>query len=72
MSNIGRLIHGYCDGAFGRDFWGPARIEAEGFDWIVVRSAEEYNAKRDGTFHHHWFHPDGKQADIDKWASAED
>lgn len=36
-SNIGRLIYGYCEGYFGRDHYSTCRIEAEGFDWIVVR-----------------------------------
>lgn len=38
MSNIGRLIYGHCGGSFGRDHYDTCRIEAEGYDWIVVRS----------------------------------
>ena len=34
---IGQKIYGFCEGLFGRDYWGPARIEAFGYDWVVVR-----------------------------------
>lgn len=36
---IGSLLHGYCDGFFGRDVDpnGALRVEAVGADWIVVR-----------------------------------
>lgn len=37
MSRIGMVLHGYCNGYFGRESYGPKRIEAEGIDWIVVR-----------------------------------
>lgn len=37
MSNIGRLLYGYCEGYFGRESYQDKRIEAEGYDWIVVR-----------------------------------
>lgn len=38
MSNIGRKL-GYCGGVFGRLRFGPYRVEAEGWDWVVVRGA---------------------------------
>ena len=34
---VGDILHGFCGGTFGRDFWGPARVEAIGTDWVVVR-----------------------------------
>jgi hypothetical protein len=39
MSNIGKQIKDfYCNGCFGRDYdLEGARIESEGFDWIVIR-----------------------------------
>ena len=35
---VGQVLHGYCGGYFGRDGFGPKRIEAFGEDWIVVRT----------------------------------
>ena len=40
MSNIGRLIYGYCNGYFGRGSYYTKRIEAEGADWIVARELD--------------------------------
>jgi hypothetical protein len=37
MSNIGRVIFGFCGGYFGRNSCEEKRIEAEGVDWIVAR-----------------------------------
>jgi hypothetical protein len=45
MSNIGRVIYGYCQGYFGRDHYETCRIEAEGVDWIVVREIYRENAR---------------------------
>ena len=39
MSNVGRVLYGYHEGEMGRDHYHSCRIEAEGWDWIVVRSA---------------------------------
>jgi hypothetical protein len=39
MSNIGRVLYGYCDGKFYT--YRDKRIEAEGYDWIVVRDSHE-------------------------------
>ena len=36
---IGQLV-GYCGGLFGRNFYGPGRIEAIGFDWVIVRDSD--------------------------------
>lgn len=36
---IGDVINGFAAGVFGRDFWGPARVEFIGGDWIVVRGS---------------------------------
>lgn len=40
MTNIGRVIHGYCNGYFGSmaDYCNR-RIESEGIDWIVARNS---------------------------------
>jgi hypothetical protein len=37
MILVGQMIYGYCNGYFGRDSYGPKRIEAIGAYWIVVR-----------------------------------
>lgn len=34
---IGDTLYGFCDGEFGRDSYGPKRVEAIGSDWVVVR-----------------------------------
>jgi len=34
---VGMMIYGFCNGYFGRDSYGPKRIEAIGEDWLVVR-----------------------------------
>ncbi|MCQ4924934.1 hypothetical protein NE686_17665 [Tissierella carlieri] len=36
MSNIGRLLKGFCNGYFG-DSYEDKRVEGEGVDWIVAR-----------------------------------
>jgi hypothetical protein len=42
---IGSLLHGYCDGLFGRDIDpnGALRVEAVGADWIVAREVMSGN-----------------------------
>ena len=37
MSNIGKILKGFCNGYFGRDSYGDKIVEAEGHDWIVAR-----------------------------------
>ena len=37
MTNVGRMIYGFCNGYFGRDSYRNKRIEAEGIDWVVAR-----------------------------------
>ena len=37
---IGQMLYGYCGGIFGRDSYDDKRIEALGFDWIVVREED--------------------------------
>ncbi len=37
---IGTVLYGYCGGFFGREGYGPHRVEALGADWIVVRHIE--------------------------------
>jgi len=34
---VGQMLYGYCRGIFGRDSYGDKRIEAIGYDWVVVR-----------------------------------
>lgn len=36
--SVGDVIHGYAEGAFGRDSYNCRRVEAVGPDWIVTRS----------------------------------
>lgn len=42
MIRIGTLVYGHCGGLFGRDFYPSegARIEALGYDWVVVRDVD--------------------------------
>ncbi|MFB7440220.1 hypothetical protein ACFC01_17985 [Streptomyces mirabilis] len=37
----GDVIHGFANGAFGRDHYDCVRVEAVGPDWIVARAAHE-------------------------------
>lgn len=37
MIRVGMVFRGFCGGAFGRDAYGPKRVESFGADWIVVR-----------------------------------
>jgi len=38
---VGDVIHGFAQGAFGRDHYDCVKIEAAGPDWIVARSAND-------------------------------
>jgi len=38
--DAGQIIHGFAEGAFGRDHFGCYRVEAVGPDWVVVRNSE--------------------------------
>ncbi len=40
MLAIGMILHGYCNGYFGRDSFFNKRVEAFGADWIVARTKE--------------------------------
>lgn len=40
MLYVGQVITGYCGGVFGRDSYGPKRVEASGYDWVVVRDED--------------------------------
>lgn len=35
---VGTKLYGFCRGLFGRDFPHQGRVEAIGYDWIVVRA----------------------------------
>lgn len=35
---LGDVIHGHIGGWFGRDYYECARVEAIGYDWVVVRN----------------------------------
>jgi hypothetical protein len=66
MSNVGRVLHGYCNGYFGRDSYDDKRIEAEGYDWLVVRDSAgrpDFADFKDST---------DKQAHIEEWAQQKD
>lgn len=43
MLRVGQELKSYCNGYFGRDFYG-GRIEALGWDWVVARSENGYPA----------------------------
>ncbi len=34
---VGQMLYGFCGGEFGRDSYLDKRVEAVGFDWVVVR-----------------------------------
>ncbi|WP_329390288.1 hypothetical protein [Streptomyces sp. NBC_01716] len=38
---VGDVIHGFAQGAFGRDHYHCVRIEAVGPDWIVARDPDD-------------------------------
>jgi hypothetical protein len=63
MSNVGKLIYGFCDGFFGRESYDNKRIEAEGPDWIVSRELREDAVPEFCAFRQGW----DKQELIDKW-----
>ena len=67
MSNIGRVIYGFCGGFFGRDSYSDKRIEAEGIDWVVARAMQRNAEPEFASFDS----PAEKQHLIDEWASEE-
>lgn len=34
---VGTLLYGFTGGYFGRDSYGPKRVEAVGRDWVIAR-----------------------------------
>jgi hypothetical protein len=40
MVFVGTVLHGFCNGYFGRDSYENKRIEAVGVDWVVVRDSD--------------------------------
>lgn len=34
---VGDILYGFCQGAFGRDYFGDKTVEAIGPDWVVAR-----------------------------------
>ncbi len=40
MPKVGVMLYGSCNGFFGRNSYGPNRIEALGIDWVVVRDVD--------------------------------
>ena len=35
--DVGMEIQGYCEGVFGRDFYGMGRFETVAYDYVVLR-----------------------------------
>jgi len=66
MSNVGRVLYGYCGGFFG-DSYHDKRIEAEGFDWIVARELDNAEALPEFADFSAWIRT--KQKIIDEWAT---
>ena len=64
MNNIGRRLYGYCNGYCGSSYT-DKRIEAEGWDWILVR--DEQNKVHVAQF------DDGEQKQrlVNEWASED-
>jgi len=71
MSNIGRLLYGYCNGYFGGGYYSLMRIEAEGVDWVVARDT---GSSRNSPPMFAGFDNQGaeKQTLIDAWAKKPD
>ncbi len=36
---VGTVLHGFCNGFFGRDSWDDKIIEGIGPDWVVARNS---------------------------------
>lgn len=68
MSNIGRTIQDcFCNGFFGRNYsFEGARIEAEAYDWLVIRDREgqAYYANFNG------HSAESKQEYIEEWCAT--
>lgn len=45
---VGDVIHGFTQGAFGRDHYDCVKIEAAGRDWIVARDADGHTSFASG------------------------
>jgi hypothetical protein len=39
---VGQVVYGFCGGCFGRDSYGPRRVEAMGADWVICRTDSGY------------------------------
>ena len=65
MSNVGRMIYGFCNGYFGRDSYRDKRIEAEGVDWLVARGLDEDDEPEFA----HFEYRSHKQEMIDEWST---
>jgi len=61
MCEIGDVYYGFCEGAFGRDSYGPKRVEGFGADWIVCRESNEWLVM--ATFES----SEEKNAAVEKW-----
>ena len=48
---VGTPLYGYCGGYFGRDSYGLKRIEAVGYDWVVVREDDNALFASSSTIH---------------------
>jgi hypothetical protein len=64
MIRVGLEIYGSCEGYFGRDFYGPARVEAIGHDWIVVRDES-------GMCYFSQFTSEDLDSTVEKWTKKE-
>lgn len=67
MSNIGRVIYGFCNGLFGRDSYYDKRIESEGVDWVIARRIDKEDALPEFACFNGW----NKQKLIDEWSIKE-
>lgn len=61
---VGTMLHGYCNGYFGRDSYDSKRVEAVGADWVVARS--EY-----GTVEFCYFNDEPSPAMLESWKTKE-
>jgi hypothetical protein len=60
------MLYGYCNGFFGRDSYGPKRVEAIGADWVVIR---EENGTPDFAY---FDSPETLELRLTRWSQPEE
>lgn len=65
---IGATLYGYCNG-FGDGTYGDKRVEAQGYDWLVVRELEPKGYPELMVFDGKWL--DVADETIESWTDPE-